>query len=105
MTTTVRIIRRHNSLYNISVIKPQHKLNDINTNQHTTNAIISLLRNKYSAMNEDVVSELYSHTNMVVLVKQLSICCKHTFPLPHFYQVKINWQSMKHINSLCLPNT
>ena len=60
-------------MHNISVTKVQYKLSDINPNQHTVNAIISLLRDEYSTMNEYATSKLDNHTNMVVLVKYSSI--------------------------------
>ena len=57
----------------ISVIKTQHNLNAINPKQHTLNATISHLRNKYPSINAYSTLELGSHTNMVVLGKYASI--------------------------------
>ena len=60
-------------LHNISAIKQQNNLNAINPNQHTVNATISPLRNKYPAINEYSTLDLGSQTNMAVLGKYASI--------------------------------
>ena len=79
MTTTARIKGSFTLLHNISVSKVQYMLNAINPTRHTMNAIISLYINKYSTMIEDTTTELYSHTNMVVLVQYSSTAEKTHF--------------------------
>ena len=56
-------------------------LNVNNPNRHTIHAIILLLRDGYSTMNEESTSELDNHTNIVVLVKYSSILRIHYFQI------------------------